>query len=263
MPGIERVGIRALAAALALAPWWAPASAQEASAAASEAADAALRARVQRALAADERARDLGVTVEVRGGVAIVRGRAPHLAARESAVHAAALVPGLLDVRDEIEIPPHPGGDTALRAALEEALMKELRSVRVEAEVKGGSATLRGTVGDTTQRAAARNRAMRVEGLRGLDNQIVVKTEAGFDDRQLRLRLTQLIENRRLYPLQGDISVQVRDRRVTLGGEVPRVYDRLIAERVVGILSGILGVDNEIRVVPGQGRELRQQVPLQ
>lgn len=232
------------------------------SAPASEAADAALRARVLRALAADERARALGVSAEVRGGVATLRGRAPHLAARESAVQAAARVAGLLDVRDEIEIEPRPGGDTALRAALSEALRQELRTVRLEVEVKDGVAVLSGAVTDATQRASARNRALRLEGLRGLDNRVVVLREMNFDDEQMRRRLVELIENRRLYPLEGEITVQVRDRRVTLGGEVPRVFDRLVAEKVAGIVSGVRDLRNEIRVVPAPGREVRQELPL-
>ncbi len=168
---------------------------------------------------------------------------------------------GLLGVRDEIEIVPAEGGDAALQRRLGEALAQELRSVRVEVTVKDAVATLSGLVENTTQRAAARNRAMRVAGLRGLDNQLAVRGEASLDDLQLQRRLVQLIENRRLYPLEGDVMVRVRDRRVTLSGEVPRVFDSLVAEKIVGIVSAVRGLTNEIRVVPSLGREVRQEFP--
>lgn len=226
------------------------------------AADASLRSRVLAALEKDETARPLELSAEVRDGVATLRGSAPHLAARDAALMAAAQVTGLLDVRHEIEIRPYPGGDAPLREALARALAEELRSTLVQVEVRGGAVTLRGRVNDTPTRARARNRARRFEGVRALDNQLTVPEEERLDDLGLRKRLVELIENRRLYPLEGDIRVEVRDRQVTLSGEVPRVFDRLVADRVVEIVSGLRSLRNEIRVVPTLGREIRSTLPV-
>lgn len=266
MPKTELRALGVLGAAVSLALGLGAGTASEHSGApgsrvASQAVDAALRARVLRALQADAPSRDLSLSAQVEGGIATLQGRAPDLVAREGAVHAAARVMGLLGVRDEIEIVPAEGGDAALQRRLGEALAQELRSVRVEVTVKDAVATLSGLVENTTQRAAARNRAMRVAGLRGLDNQLAVRGEASLDDLQLQRRLVQLIENRRLYPLEGDVMVRVRDRRVTLSGEVPRVFDSLVAEKIVGIVSAVRGLTNEIRVVPSLGREVRQEFP--
>jgi osmotically-inducible protein OsmY len=225
------------------------------------AADASLRSRVLAELDRDEAARPLGLIAEVRDGVVTLRGTAPHLAARESALMAAAQVGGLLDIRSEIRIPPYPGGDAALREALGRVLAEELRSPLVQVEVHDGAATLRGRVHDTPTRARIRNRAQRFEGVRALDNQVTVPDEERLDDLGLRKRLVELIENRRLYPLEGDIRVEVRDRRVTLSGEVPRVFDRLVAGRIIDIVSSLRGLSNDIRVVPVQGREIRAIAP--
>jgi osmotically-inducible protein OsmY len=116
-------------------------------------------------------------------------------------------------------------------------------------------------VSDTPARARARNRARRFPGVRALDNQLTVPGEERLDDLGLRKRLVELIENRRLYPLEGDIRVEVRDRHVTLSGEVPRVFDRLVADRIVEIVSGLRGLKNEIQVVPALGREVRSTLP--
>jgi len=227
-----------------------------------EAADASLQGRVLRALAEDEKVRGLEVSAEVRAGRAVLRGRVANLQDRDNAVLAAARVRGLLDLRDELEIAPRPGGDGALRTTLESALAAELRSVRLGVEVKDGRVVLTGLVSNTTQRAAARNRVLRVEGVRGLRNDILVQSEQGLDDARMRLRLVELIENRRLYPLEGEITVQVRDRRVTLAGVVPRVFDKLIAEKVAGIISGVRELKNEIEVIPSTGTDVRQVLPL-
>jgi osmotically-inducible protein OsmY len=262
--GRRRVAGGIVAAALGVLLAGSPVAAAQTSSStpATGAADASLRARVLSAIAADEQVRDLPVSTEVSGGVAVLRGRAPHLAARDAVLLAVARVRGLLDVRDEIDIAPRDGGDAALEAEVARSLADELRSVRVEVEVKNGLATLRGRVRTPQERAVARNRALRVEGLKGLDNQLIAETEADLDDIRLRARLVEMIENRRLYPIEGDIRVQVLHREVTLSGQVPRVFDRLVAERVVDIVSGVRALHNDIKVVPTGGRELMHTVPV-
>jgi osmotically-inducible protein OsmY len=131
----------------------------------------------------------------------------------------------------------------------------------VEVEVRNGAATLRGRVRDVVTRARARNRALRFEGVHAVDNLLTVPEEERLDDLGLRRLLVELIENRRQYPLEGDIRVEVRDRQVALSGEVPRVIDRLMAERIVGIVSTVRGIKNDIRVVPALGREIRTTLP--
>jgi osmotically-inducible protein OsmY len=233
------------------------------SAPASSAADAALRGRVIRLLSEDPDTRLLALSVEVREGIAYLRGGAPNLKVRNDALLVAGRVNGLLGLQDEIEIPPFKEGDERLAEALIERVNRALRSVRVSATVENGVGTLVGRVRTPSERARARNAALEMEGLQGLDNQLLALSDADLDDTRMRVRLIELIENRRQYPMEGDILVEVENGVVSLSGQVPRVYDRLIAERVVDIVSGVRGLRNEIEVVPAAGGHVTRTVPVQ
>jgi osmotically-inducible protein OsmY len=218
------------------------------SAPASSAADAALRGRVIRLLSEDPDTRLLALSVEVREGIAYLRGGAPNLKVRNDAL----LVAGRFKE-----------GDERLAEALIERVNRVLRSVRVSATVENGVGTLVGRVRTPSERARARNAALEMEGLQGLDNQLLALSDADLDDTRMRVRLIELIENRRQYPMEGDILVEVENGVVSLSGQVPRVYDRLIAERVVDIVSGVRGLRNEIEVVPAAGGHVTRTVPVQ
>lgn len=227
------------------------------------AADAALRGRVIRLLSGDPEVRMLSLSVEVQNGIAVLRGQAPNLKRRDDALMVAARVRGLLGLEQGIDIPPFEGGDDRLAEKVAAEVNKALRSVRVKVTVADGVATLVGRVRTTSERARARNTALQVEGLQGLDNQLMVMSDANLDDTRMRVRLIELIENRRQYPIEGDILVRVENGVVTLSGQVPRVFDRLVAEKVVGIVSGVRGLRNNIEIVPVAGGHVIQSVPLQ
>ncbi len=227
------------------------------------AADAALRGKVIRLLSSDPEVRMLALAVEVQNGIVVVRGRAPNLKRRDDALLVAGRVRGLLGLEQEIDIPPFEGGDGRLAEQVAGEVNKALRSVRVDVTVVDGVATLAGRVRNSSERARARNTALQIEGLQGLDNQLMAMTDANLDDTRMRVRLIELIENRRQYPIEGDILVRVENGVVTLSGQVPRVFDRLVAEKVVGIVSGVRGLNNNIEVVPAAGGHVIQSVPLQ
>ncbi len=227
------------------------------------AADAALRGRVIRLLSADPDVRMLSLSVEVQDGIAVLRGQAPNLKWRDEALLEAARVRGLLGLEHEIDIQPFKGGDDRLAEKVAGEVNKALRSVRVKVPVVDGVATLAGRVRTSSERARARNAALQVEGLQGLDNQLMAMSDANLDDTRMRVRLIELIENRRQYPIEGDILVRVENGVVTLSGQVPRVFDRLVAEKVVGIVSGVRGLNNTIEVMPAAGGYVIQTVPLQ
>ncbi|MEE9217620.1 MAG: BON domain-containing protein [Acidobacteriota bacterium] len=227
---------------------------------AESAVDASLRHAVLKQLSGDVDTRYLEILAEVRHGVLILSGEVENLASRDDVKLLAGRVRGLRGLRDELRVRPVEGGDTRLRDVVFRQVKAALRGARVEVEVKNGVATLRGRVRTTKERADARNRALRVSGLQGLDNQLLVVSEAGLDDTQLRVRLIELLENRLLYPIEGNISVHVQDGVVTLSGEVARVFDRLVAGKVVGIVSRVRGLRNEIQVVPSPGGHITGSV---
>jgi osmotically-inducible protein OsmY len=54
---------------------------------------------------------------------------------------------------------------------------------------------------------------------------------------------------------QGDldtdnIEVRVSERRVTLSGTVPDERSKQLAEEVAGIVAGVAGIDNRLRIRP-------------
>lgn len=66
--------------------------------------DEALAERVRRELAQDASTTDLDLSVEVRDGVATLRGRVQDLADVDNALAVAGRVPNVVDVVDEIEV---------------------------------------------------------------------------------------------------------------------------------------------------------------
>ena len=210
----------------------------------------AAEARLQREM--DLRA--LPVRVEVKGGVAILRGRVDTLAQVETARRAVAQVRGLVELdATELVVPADSGlGDGRLRSALEDALalVPSLRSQALDIQVDQGVARLEGSVGTAVQRRLLLDKAREVRGLRGVVLQVTPREGSGDEDARVEEQVRGLLADRVRFPLQGRVTAKVRDHTAILEGTVQRVIDRLDAEQVAWYVGGVRGVQNLIQVVP-------------
>jgi osmotically-inducible protein OsmY len=126
-----------------------------------------------------------------------------------------------------------------------------VRATEVAVSVDGGRVTLRGTVGSQHERRAACKAAKRVHGVTDVRDELRVKlmSDCSRPDAELRgMALQALVWNGQV-PDEG-IEVTVKDGRITLTGHVEWQYQRDEAETAVANLIGVVGVSNEIEVVP-------------
>lgn len=112
-----------------------------------------------------------------------------------------------------------------------------------------GVVTLTGTVASYAEKLTAERAAKRIAGVRGIANDIVVQPTGSAR------RTDTEIAQAALRALQWDmavpdekIRVRVEEGLVTLEGEVALQFQRAAAENAVRRLSGVRGVNNEIRL---------------
>lgn len=120
----------------------------------------------------------------------------------------------------------------------------------VGVEVDAGVVTLTGRVDTYSKRFAAEEAALRVDGVRAVANDLVLKPLYGArTDTDIALAIANAFDgNSFLRDYELDISV--KDGRVTLGGQVDWEYQRSTAARVVRETAGVVDLNNHLRIKP-------------
>jgi len=117
--------------------------------------------------------------------------------------------------------------------------------------VSSGVVTLTGYVPTFAQKRTAERTALRVSGVKGIANDLVVKLPKKKErtDTDIAKAAVRAIRWHTELP-QDTISVQVRDGWVTLEGTVDWNYQRERAADVVRPLTGLRGLTNTLTVAP-------------
>ena len=120
----------------------------------------------------------------------------------------------------------------------------------VDIGVKDGVVTLTGDVTNPLKRDEIGKEVAKVDGVRTLNNNIVVLPVSPFDD-QLRARLARSIygnsnftSNRGAIP---SIRIIVENGHVTLTGVVNSEFDRQLAQTIARQQPGVFSVKNELK----------------
>jgi len=137
------------------------------------------------------------------------------------------------DVLDELEFEP------------------SINATNIGVAVEGGVATLSGYVESYAEKAAALAAARRVKGVRGIADEIAVRFPADKKtaDDEIAKRAVDLLGWDTMVP-SDSIQVLVRDGWVTLSGKTDWYYQKRAAEEDIRKLSGVLGVINNIDILP-------------
>jgi osmotically-inducible protein OsmY len=115
--------------------------------------------------------------------------------------------------------------------------------------VKDGIVTLTGWVDSYLKKWTAEDVAHRVDGVKGVANDIEVKLATERTDPDIAAAAVHAIEWDAFVP-SDKVQVTVSKGWVTLRGEVEWQYQKEDAERVVRRLAGVKGVTNLITVKP-------------
>jgi len=126
----------------------------------------------------------------------------------------------------------------------------DLKNNRIQATVDNGVATLKGTVDTEAERTKAGKLAAGVKGVNQVDNQLRIGSEgpkAAVSDSAITARLkTELVAEE---ALRG-VRVQTNNSVVNLSGTVASTAARQRALELAQTLSGVMRVEDNIKIVP-------------
>jgi osmotically-inducible protein OsmY len=127
----------------------------------------------------------------------------------------------------------------------------QIDSAHIGAAVKDGIVTLSGHVPTYAQKRAAERAVLRVDGVKGIANEIAVQlpTRHAYTDAELADAAVRAIAWNTHVP-DGAVKVKVENGWISLSGTVDWNYQRRQAERAVRSLKGVREVSNLIQVTP-------------
>jgi osmotically-inducible protein OsmY len=152
--------------------------------------------------------------------------------------------------------------DSELRRDVERELEWEPRvdGRRIGVAVLDGIVTLTGEVDTYAERWFAERAVERIQGVRGIVNDLVVKSPVERSDLDIAREAVEALRANVMVPDER-IKVRVAKGRVTLEGQVDWDYQRRAAERVVRNLLGVRGVSNLIEIRPRvEPREVKRRI---
>ena len=116
----------------------------------------------------------------------------------------------------------------------------------MQIKVQGGFVTLSGEVDWHYQRTDAEYAVRKLEGIKGLSNEIKVKPRVQASD--VKQRIESALKRNAEWEA-GSTKVSVLNGRVTLDGKVKALYERDLAERTAWSAPGVISVEDHISIV--------------
>ena len=185
-------------------------------------------------------------------GVVTLSGTVSSYAEKITAERAAKRVAGVRAIADEIEVQPINSSrhsDTAIAQSVLRTLEADIAvpHEKIRVQVEGGWVTLSGEVALQFQRSAAEHAVRRLEGVRGVKNDIRLQVRPALDPADVKSQIVAAF--RRSAEIDArDIAVGVRNGTVTLRGTVKTWAERDEAERAAWAAPGVLAVEDELKV---------------
>jgi osmotically-inducible protein OsmY len=191
------------------------------------------------------------IAVAVKGGIVRLKGHATTYGERYAAEQAAQRVYGVRAVENELDVQL-----TTNKAWSDETVAAECMTslhahsavpvARLKLMVTNGWITLEGTVDWQYQKAAAEKALRYLHGVRGITNAITVSPRYATNDVKEKIeaafrRSAEIDANR--------ITVETRDGKVILRGQVRTWTEFRQAQRAAWAAPGVTAVDNDLVVV--------------
>ena len=121
-----------------------------------------------------------------------------------------------------------------------------VHAVEIGVAVEDGVVTLTGHVESLREAVAAERAVKRVDGVRSIANDLLVKRPNERTDTDIAREALHRLRNNVAIPLS--VQAVVRDGHVTLDGTVSWMHQRATAENAVRYLSGVTGITNDILI---------------
>jgi osmotically-inducible protein OsmY len=213
--------------------------------------DSTIQQGVIQELRWDTRVAVTDVGVEVDRGVVTLTGTVDSYAKLRAAQEAAHRVVGVLDVANDIRV--HPLGNTApTDTEIAQAIRNVLRwdahvpHEQIETTVSGAWVTLEGTVSFWHQRREAERVVLRLAGVRGVTNRILVATPDA-EPEVVRRAIEEALERRAERECR-DLQVKVHDGKVTLSGHVQSWREKRAVLGAASHAPGVRDIEDYVRV---------------
>ena len=215
--------------------------------------DSEIKKQVMRELKWDSRIAWAEIGVQVNDGIVTLTGTVNSLAKKHAAQEAAHRIGGVLDVANEVAVTP--SGDLvktdediarAVRHILEwDALVPD---ERIKSTVSDGWVTLEGDVDLWRERQDAEKSVLRLEGVIGVANEIVVAPRE-VDPRELLEQIEYALERRADRQAQR-LRIEVNGGEVDLFGRVHSWQEKRAIIGSVSHAPGVAVVKDHLRVDP-------------
>lgn len=216
-------------------------------------ADARLRSAIQERFLDDARVRAGLVEIEVVQGRVTLHGTVPSLAQRAYAVQIAGAVPGVLSIRNEVDVRPPRRSDAAIERAVIERIrtLSDATGSRTRVTVRNQVVFLQGTYPTLASHDRVVAAVSELEGVRHVRLRTQVQPTVARPDVHVRTAIAKsLINDGRIDA--RPIRVGVAQGRAVLEGSVNSLAEWLIVDRLVRNVTGVRAVENRIKVAPGR-----------
>jgi osmotically-inducible protein OsmY len=140
------------------------------------------------------------------------------------------------------------GAEDDLRMAVLDEIARDpaVQDTEIAVAVEDGVITLTGHVESLQTRVAAERAVKRVDGVRSIANDLLVRTRGERTDTEIAREALHRLRNNVSIPIE--VQAVVSGGYITLDGIVSWMYQRVAAENAVRHLRGVKGVSNEIRL---------------
>ncbi len=124
-----------------------------------------------------------------------------------------------------------------------------LNAAEIGVTAKDGVVSLTGVVDSYAKKMEAENAAKKVIGVKALVEKIEVKFPSSWDKTNAEIANEVLAALKANWAVPNDkVTVKVENGLVTLEGELPWNYQREAAKSAVNYLTGVKGVNNNIKI---------------